>query len=193
MPTNDSSHTLSNHTNEARPLSGASNDFPRHFFRPLESHISDLSLDNFRTETSTLNEPCPPASTPLTSTPAPAPAQRPKPPARWKAAIAGWYLEILWCLVSVACFCALTVVLRRFNGQPLPKWRYGLTINTAVAFLSTISRAGFVIAVSESVSQLKWLWHRRERPLVDFQAFDEASRGPWGSLKLLVVMRTKAW
>ncbi|GKT48240.1 uncharacterized protein ColSpa_08421 [Colletotrichum spaethianum] len=65
------------------------------------------------------------------------------------------------------------------------KWPLGLTLNTLIAFLATLARAAFVIPVSESISQLKWLWYRDERPLKDFQDFDSASRGPWGSLQLL--------
>ncbi|KAM0421049.1 hypothetical protein ACHAPT_011120 [Fusarium lateritium] len=84
-------------------------------------------------------------------------------------------------------------MLQRFDGQRIPEWPLGLTINTAIALLSTMSRTAFVMPVSESVSQLKWLWYQKERPLADFQTFDDASRGPWGSLKLLVSMRKKAW
>ncbi|KAH6894460.1 hypothetical protein B0T10DRAFT_545972 [Thelonectria olida] len=110
-----------------------------------------------------------------------------------KRVLSGWYLEILWCITSAGCFCALCIILYQFDDHPLPKWPLGLTINPVIAFLSTVSRTGFVVPVCESISQLKWLWYRKERHLADFQAFDDASRGPWGSLKLLVVMRTKAW
>ena len=107
--------------------------------------------------------------------------------------MSGWYLEIFWSIVSFGCFVALVIVLNKFNGQPLPKWPLGLTINTIIALLATISRTGFIIPICESISQLKWLWYQEERPLADLQAFDEASRGAWGTLKLLVVMQTKAW
>ncbi|KAJ0341233.1 hypothetical protein COL154_008993 [Colletotrichum chrysophilum] len=42
----------------------------------------------------------------------------------------------------------------------------------------------------ESLSQYKWNWYKKSpRPLADFRVFDEASRGPWGSLKLLVTTK----
>ncbi|TQN69467.1 hypothetical protein CSHISOI_06108 [Colletotrichum shisoi] len=109
----------------------------------------------------------------------------------WSTSLRGWVPELLWCVVSTASVAALAGVLSRFDGQPLPEWPLGLTLNTLIAFLATLARAAFVIPVSESISQLKWLWYREERPLKDFQDFDSASRGPWGSIQLLKT--TRAW
>ncbi|KAF4949626.1 hypothetical protein FSARC_13419 [Fusarium sarcochroum] len=113
--------------------------------------------------------------------------------AMWKGIVSKWYPEMLWCFISIGCFVVLVLVLIHYNEEPLPKWPLGLTLNTAIALLTTLSRTGFVLPICECISQLKWLWYRKERPLTDLQTFDEASRGPWGSLKLLVTMRTKAW
>ncbi|OHW93480.1 hypothetical protein CSPAE12_07918 [Colletotrichum incanum] len=109
----------------------------------------------------------------------------------WSTSLLGWLPELIWCVVSIASVAALAGVLSRFDGQPLPEWPLGLTLNTLIAFLATLARAAFVIPVSESISQLKWLWYRQERPLKDFQDFDSASRGPWGSLQLLKT--TRGW
>ncbi|KAJ0161989.1 hypothetical protein CTA2_5291 [Colletotrichum tanaceti] len=107
----------------------------------------------------------------------------------WTTSLRGWVPELLWCVVSTASVAALAGVLSRFDGQPLPEWPLGLTLNTLIAFLATLARAAFVIPVSESISQLKWLWYREERPLKDFQDFDSASRRPWGSIQLLKTTR----
>ncbi|KAK1995865.1 hypothetical protein LX36DRAFT_712817 [Colletotrichum falcatum] len=110
----------------------------------------------------------------------------------WTTSLLGWLPELLWCAVSVASVAALAGVLSRFDGQPLPRWPLGLTLNTLIAFLATLARASFIIPVSDSVSQLKWLWYRdAPRPLRDFQDFDAASRGAWGSLQLLKT--TRGW
>ncbi|KAK2016786.1 hypothetical protein LZ32DRAFT_524372 [Colletotrichum eremochloae] len=110
----------------------------------------------------------------------------------WTTSLLGWLPELLWCVVSVASVAALASVLSRFDNRPLPRWPLGLTLNTLIAFLATLARASFVIPVSESISQLKWLWYRgAPRPLKDFQDFDAASRGPWGSLQLLKT--TRGW
>lgn len=85
----------------------------------------------------------------------------------------------------------LAGVLLHFDNQGLPQWPLGLTLNTVVALLSTLARAAFLIPVAESISQLKWLWYRKERSLNDFQDFDKASRGAWGAIQL--VKTTKGW
>lgn len=42
-----------------------------------------------------------------------------------------------------------------------------------------------MVPVSVAISQTQWTWFLRERPLHDFQVFDQASRSPWGALVLL--------
>ena len=41
------------------------------------------------------------------------------------------------------------------------------------------------------IGQLKWLWIKHARSLLDFVDFDIASRGPLGSLLLLVRLRSR--
>ena len=50
-----------------------------------------------------------------------------------------------------------------------------------------------LLATTQCVSQSKWLlFHRKSRKLIDFQAIDEASRGPFGSLYLLMRLKGRA-
>ncbi|KAH8904952.1 hypothetical protein BR93DRAFT_882125 [Coniochaeta sp. PMI_546] len=44
------------------------------------------------------------------------------------------------------------------------------------------------MAIVEGLGQLKWIWFlsSKRRPLIDFQTFDEATKGGWGSWKLLL-------
>lgn len=104
----------------------------------------------------------------------------------------GWWQELLWLWISVLAFVILVVLLNAYDNQPLPQWPSGITLNTAVASLATIARTALTIPVAEGLSQSKRSWFKRKpRPLKDFDMFDQASRGPWGSLTLLV--RTKGW
>lgn len=48
-----------------------------------------------------------------------------------------------------------------------------------------------MIPVSSAISRAQWTWFRRERPLHDFHLFDQASRGPWGSLALIWRVRAR--
>ncbi|KAL8763231.1 MAG: hypothetical protein Q9184_000949 [Pyrenodesmia sp. 2 TL-2023] len=49
-------------------------------------------------------------------------------------------------------------------------------------------------AVGSAISQCKWLWYRQAKPrrLQDLQLFDDASRGPWGAIQLLISLRAKS-
>ncbi|KAF4814214.1 hypothetical protein CGCSCA5_v008010 [Colletotrichum siamense] len=102
----------------------------------------------------------------------------------------GWWQEIAWSIISLICVIVLVTLLNSYDGRPLPSWPSGLTLNTVIAFVSTICRTAFILPVMESLSQYKWNWYKKSpRPLADFRVFDEASRGPWGSLKLLVTTK----
>ncbi|KAI9147567.1 hypothetical protein HJFPF1_12593 [Paramyrothecium foliicola] len=114
---------------------------------------------------------------------------RPRGRSTWKSILRSWWPELLACAVSVAAAGALVAVLQSLNQKALPRWPLGLTLNTLIAFLATVARSTFIIPVTESISQAKWLWYRHSRPLEDFEVFDKASRGPWGSLRLIITTR----
>jgi hypothetical protein len=105
--------------------------------------------------------------------------------ARASAAIP-WKFEILAWVASCCFFVAIVVVLRAFDGRPLPKLKYGITPNALIGLLSTFAEFLLIVPVQSAIGQLKWLQAMRKRPLNDFRVIDEASRGPWGSLLLLV-------
>ncbi|KAK6863566.1 hypothetical protein PG995_000094 [Apiospora arundinis] len=96
-----------------------------------------------------------------------------------------WVVEIVACVVSSVALAAIIVTLGLMDGRPLRTWPMALTLNSFVAFMSTIAKAALITPVAEGISQLKWLWLRSKGSVEDIQKFDEASRGSWGSLKLL--------
>jgi hypothetical protein len=101
-----------------------------------------------------------------------------------------WLLEIIsWCL-SAACMTAIIVVLFVLNHKPVPTWHMGLTVPALIAILSRVASAALVLPASEALGQLKWSWFQKDsKKMWDFEIFDNASRGPWGSFMLL--LRTK--
>lgn len=80
---------------------------------------------------------------------------------------------------------AIPVALLIYNNKPSPSLPRGITLNTIVLLLATGSKSSLLFVTSESIGQLKWIWFRKEHRLSDIQAFDSASRGPWGSFLLL--------
>lgn len=101
-----------------------------------------------------------------------------------------WLTEIGSCLVALNALVVIICVLRRYDGDLIPDWRYGITLNALVSILSSIFKAAAVLPLAGGISQAKWLWYAKSRPLRDMESFDEASRGPWGSLLLLVDFRS---
>ncbi|KUJ09624.1 uncharacterized protein LY89DRAFT_657053, partial [Mollisia scopiformis] len=97
-----------------------------------------------------------------------------------------WLMEFLSCLVSLLATAAIVIILKIYDGKPLSKGPHSITLNSLLAIFITIAQIGLVIPLSEALGQLKWVWFKEnERSLVDFETFDEASRGPIGGMKFL--------
>lgn len=79
---------------------------------------------------------------------------------------------------------AVVIVLENYKDEPLPDWPFGITLNALISILATIAQMAMMKPVIECLSQLKWLWFVRRRNLLHFQALEDASRGPAGSLML---------
>ena len=59
-------------------------------------------------------------------------------------------------------------------------------MNAVISFLTTIAKACMVLSVAAAIGQSKWLWFQDDsRILQDIELFDDASRGPLGSLRML--------
>ncbi|KAI9776888.1 MAG: hypothetical protein M1839_009336 [Geoglossum umbratile] len=104
-------------------------------------------------------------------------------------ALTRWNWEISSLLVAIALLISIFATLAKYNGEKQPAWRYDINLNSLIAVLSTVLRAMVVVIVTEVISQLKWAWYQLPRRLRDLDMFDQASRGPWGSILLLVATR----
>lgn len=101
-----------------------------------------------------------------------------------------WLMEVLSWVICALSIIAIVIILRVYDQKRLPQWPLSITINTAISVFATISQMAMLEPVTESISQLKWIWFtKRVQPLSDFDAFDQASRGPWGSLLLIAKLR----
>jgi hypothetical protein len=101
-----------------------------------------------------------------------------------------WFMEIFSFVIGLFALVAMVGVLARFDGKRMANWSTGITLNTLIAVLATIANAGIAFPLQQGLSQLKWIIFQREpRPLTDMEHFDDASRGAFGSAKLLVLGR----
>ncbi|KAM7189030.1 Protein of unknown function (DUF3176) domain containing protein [Naviculisporaceae sp. PSN 640] len=102
-----------------------------------------------------------------------------------------WWLELLGCFISLASLFAIVGTTYPHQGLPLPRWPFDLSINTLVSIYMVVMKAAMLLVVADGLGQMKWTWFRRARPLSHLEIFDEASRGPWGSLQLLWSIRLR--
>lgn len=102
---------------------------------------------------------------------------------------AAWGLEYWAILGSVASFVAMVVLLRIFDGRVVFTWN-SVTLNTIVSILSLTIKATLAYVLAECMAQWKWILFAREaRSLMDFERIDAATRGPLGSLRVLIRTR----
>lgn len=105
-----------------------------------------------------------------------------------------WLGELLAILLSCILVVVLAVVLKSYDGQPVPSFgtwfNTGITLGTLVSLLTTLAVAADLSVVQQCISQLKWLrYFNSSRPLSDVDTYDGASRGFTGSAKLLWKLR----
>ncbi|KAK0622261.1 hypothetical protein DIS24_g11244 [Lasiodiplodia hormozganensis] len=100
-----------------------------------------------------------------------------------------WLFELLAWVISAIAMGVLVVTFILTDDHPLPHWPLSITLNSFISILGTVVKAAMVVPIAEGISQLKWLWFKKAGVLKDIQTFDEASRGMWGSLKLLMGTR----
>lgn len=104
----------------------------------------------------------------------------------------GWFWEVTAVSFSSCCLVAMAIVLLTVQGTPVSKWNLPTSPNALLSAFSTLCKASLLTVVTSCFSQHKWIYfsttaHR----LSDFQAFDDASRGPWGALILLWKLRMR--
>ncbi|KAI1751005.1 hypothetical protein F4782DRAFT_507719 [Xylaria castorea] len=96
-----------------------------------------------------------------------------------------WKWELAWMLLSLASLATSVVLLAVQDGRRLDAWTAFFTLNTFVSILAQVSRTALAFGISSSLGQSKWnIFSAGSGSLALFDAFDEASRGPWGSVGL---------
>ncbi|KAK5061217.1 hypothetical protein LTR84_007759 [Exophiala bonariae] len=121
------------------------------------------------------------------SLPPSTPPTKQSPPSWWsRLGVDHWEWELSAAVLCVGALAAIVAVLINYDQKPVPELPVGLTMNAIIAFLSTIAKGALTLILAAILRQEKWLWFiDRPRPLSTIDSFEEASRGPYGSLMLL--------
>lgn len=99
-----------------------------------------------------------------------------------------WWWEIAAVTFSIACMVAAVALLSHINDTRLSTWSFYFQPNTVISILMTLAKSVMLFSVSTCLSQLKWRHFQTRpagRPLNHLEDFDDASRGPLGSLLML--------
>ncbi|ORY61659.1 uncharacterized protein BCR38DRAFT_487403 [Pseudomassariella vexata] len=166
----------------------SASQYPLHSPSPLDRLAgSYVELDDLKWPVDDKDAACPRSSQPPLHN-APAGGQE-RPDVRQDDDSGWWMFELFAWVVSIIALTIIVVTIAITDGKPLPRWPLDITLNSFVSFMSTIMKAALIIPVAEGISQLKWLWFKRAGAVGDVQTFDEASRGSWGSMKLIFATR----
>ncbi|KAI0198685.1 hypothetical protein F4808DRAFT_472634 [Astrocystis sublimbata] len=80
----------------------------------------------------------------------------------------------------------LAFLLSKIDGIPLAAWNYSIVPQSLIVVLTTTGKTALLVPIASCISQLKWQYFaEKPRRLNGFQLFDDASRGPWGSVLLI--------
>ena len=104
-----------------------------------------------------------------------------------------WTWELFAAIFSISCMAAVATILATIQDKPLSHWRFPIQPNSMVSVFSTLSNSALLFVVAKGLSQLKWIYFQKKRHrLFDLQVFDDASRGPLGSLRLLWMLKLQS-
>ncbi|KAF7196296.1 hypothetical protein HII31_02363 [Pseudocercospora fuligena] len=97
-----------------------------------------------------------------------------------------WWREAVAIFLLVGSAIATFATLYPYQGRPIPQWPLKITPNALLSVYMLILRGSVGYLLAEGIAHQKWRWFdEKERPLYDLALHDEASRGPYGAVKLL--------
>lgn len=104
----------------------------------------------------------------------------------FRAGDQSWRWELVALTTCVTSLLAIMITVSIRHGKPPPSFPLGNTLNAVVPIFSTITKTTMLYCAAKAISQSKWIWLRRKAlRLSDIELYDQASRGPCGSLTIL--------
>jgi hypothetical protein len=97
-----------------------------------------------------------------------------------------WKWELSTWVLGTIGYSAIVILMIIFNDKLQKDWHSDVQITAFVAALAQVSQSALLVPTASSIAQLKWKWISAvQRPAMDIQRFDLASRGPDGSMRPL--------
>jgi Protein of unknown function (DUF3176) len=98
-----------------------------------------------------------------------------------------WTLETFSLVLALVALGAIIAIVLSYNNHVLPEWPAFFSINFVVTIPTAIFKSCLLLVAAESISELKWLWfNAKTSSLSLMEEYDLASRGPRGSVRLLL-------
>jgi hypothetical protein len=112
-----------------------------------------------------------------------------------KAIQHAWTLEYGAMVLAILTGIALILLLAFADGKPMDRFdTIFFSFNTVVSILAAIIHAALAYTIGSCLAQEKWNWYKsRPDSLAGFERFEQASRGPWGSLWLVLWINIRHW
>jgi hypothetical protein len=96
-----------------------------------------------------------------------------------------WEL-VIWLLGTFAVWTIFGILLI-FKDKSLDTWKSRVQITAVVAVFSQLAQSALIVSVSACIGQSKWTLIRQKQPTIEIERHHEASQGPEGALKLLLL------
>ncbi|KAF2023946.1 hypothetical protein EK21DRAFT_118279 [Setomelanomma holmii] len=107
-----------------------------------------------------------------------------------RSSTVSWFWETIAMVASAACLIAVVVILARMHSKPLDRWTLDISLNATVAIFITAAKSLALLVIGACIAQSKWIrFKTAPRRLDEFDLFENAARGPLGSLMLLLQVR----
>lgn len=101
-----------------------------------------------------------------------------------------WLLESISSTLALGLLIGIAIIFWYMDNKPLAAWSGRVSLNATISILTTACTTALMHGVSTFIAQSKWLHFKKEsRKLADFEKFDGASRGVWGSILLLTTVK----
>ncbi|KAJ6049190.1 hypothetical protein N7444_005906 [Penicillium canescens] len=93
-------------------------------------------------------------------------------------------------ILALGLLIGIAIIFWYMDDKPLSAWRGRVSLNATISILTTAYTTALMHGVSTFIGQSKWLHFKNgPRKLADFEIFDGASRGVWGSILLLTTVK----